>query len=74
MTGPYESILGGRIDRVLQTTQTFAPTPFDVASDDVRLSGTMVDIDHQSGQSTGIRRICLSEAEAIQIANAEASS
>ena len=29
MTGPYESILGRRIDRVLQTTQTFAPTPFD---------------------------------------------
>ncbi len=74
MTGPYESILGRRIDRVLQTTQTFAPTPFDVASDDVRLSGTLVDIDHQSGQATAIRRICLLEAEAIQIANAEASS
>ena len=32
MTGPHESILGRRIDRVLQTTRSFSPTPFDVAS------------------------------------------
>ncbi len=31
MTGPYESILGRRIDRVTRTTLTFHPTPFDVA-------------------------------------------
>src|SRR5437667_296559 len=30
MTGPYDSILGRRIDRVLPTTITFVPSPFDV--------------------------------------------
>ena len=27
MTGPHESILGRRIDRVMETTRTFRPTP-----------------------------------------------
>jgi metallophosphoesterase (TIGR00282 family) len=56
MTGPHESILGRRIDRVLQTTRTFRPTHFEVASDDVRLHGTIVDIDETTGRATGIRR------------------
>ena len=74
MTGPHESILGRRIDRVLQTTRSFSPTPFDVASDDVRLCGTVVDVDSESGLATGIRRICLSEAEAIEFSNTENAS
>ena len=38
MTGPYDSILGRRIDRVLFTTRTFQPTAFDVAENDPRLA------------------------------------
>ena len=49
MTGPHDSILGRRIDRVLETTLTFQPTQFDVATDDVRLCGTIVDVDPTSG-------------------------
>ena len=59
MTGPYESILGRRIDRVMETTVTGCPTPFDVATDDVRLAGAIVDIDVESGLATSIRRISL---------------
>jgi len=40
MTGPYESILGRRIDRVMETTLTANPTQFEVANDDPRLCGT----------------------------------
>src|SRR5262249_28609006 len=32
MTGPYDSILGRRVDRVLTTAVTFVPTMFDVAT------------------------------------------
>ncbi|MBL8826937.1 MAG: TIGR00282 family metallophosphoesterase [Planctomycetaceae bacterium] len=59
MTGPYESILGRRIDRVMETTRTFIPSAFDVATDDVRLSGTMVEIDAATGRATAIERICV---------------
>ncbi len=64
MTGPHESILGRRIDRVLATTLTFQPTHFDVAADDVRLHGTIVDCDPSTGRATGIRRIVVTQAEA----------
>ena len=63
MTGPYESILGRRIDRVLQTTLTFLPTAFDVATGDPRLAGAIVEIDSASGRAVSIRRLLLSEKE-----------
>lgn len=68
MTGPHESILGRRIDRVLETTRTFRPTHFEVATGDVRLNGTIVEVDPQSGRATGIRRICLDQAAADRLA------
>ena len=70
MTGPHDSIIGRRIDRVLLTTTTFRPTEFDVATDDVRMCGTVVEVDPQSGHSTAIRRIkvCLLPDGGFQIA------
>lgn len=61
MTGPYESILGRRIDRVMETTLTWNPTQFEVASKDVRISGTIVDVDPQTGHATAIERLCVRE-------------
>jgi metallophosphoesterase (TIGR00282 family) len=62
MTGPYDSILGRRIDRVLYTTVTFIPSAFDVAEGDPRLGGALVDVDPQTGRASAIRRILLDEA------------
>jgi metallophosphoesterase (TIGR00282 family) len=62
MTGPYESVLGRRVDRVLSTAVTFIPTPFDVATGDPRLGGAVVDIDPATGRATAIRRFMLDEA------------
>ncbi len=61
MTGPYESILGREIGRVLETTLTFNPTAFDVASGDVRLSGTIVEVDSATGKATAIKRLLIRE-------------
>jgi metallophosphoesterase (TIGR00282 family) len=63
MCGPYASILGRRVDRVLETAVTFIPTAFDVATDDVRLAGAVVDIDPATGRATAIRRLMLREAD-----------
>jgi 2',3'-cyclic-nucleotide 2'-phosphodiesterase len=67
MTGPHESILGRRIDRVMETTRTFRPTHYEVATGDVRLNGSIVDIDPQTGHATAIRRICIDEAAATRL-------
>ena len=59
MTGPHESIIGRRIDRVTNTTVTFYPSQFDVAENDNRLVGTIVDVDESSGKAQAIRRYLL---------------
>ncbi|MFV2066123.1 MAG: YmdB family metallophosphoesterase [Pirellulales bacterium] len=63
MTGPLDSILGRRTDRVLKTTLSYYPTPFDVATGDVRLGSTLVEIDPETGKATAIRRIRLTEED-----------
>ncbi len=63
MTGPYDSILGRRVDRVLESTLTFNPTHFEVATGDVRLAGTIVDVDPETGRATAIKRICVKQEE-----------
>ena len=57
MTGPFDSILGRRIDRVLSTAITFVPSSFDVATGDVRLGGVIVDADPATGKATAIKRV-----------------
>jgi 2',3'-cyclic-nucleotide 2'-phosphodiesterase len=61
MTGPYDGVLGRRVDRVLSTTVTFIPSPFDVATGDPRLGGAIVDIDATTGKASAIRRVMLDE-------------
>lgn len=55
MCGPYDSIIGRDIQRVMHTTRTFEPTHFHVATRDVRLAGAIVDSD-SDGRATSIER------------------
>ena len=55
MCGPYESIIGRDIERVLSTNRTFEPVPFHVATDDVRLCGAVVESDDE-GLAVSIER------------------
>ena len=70
MTGPFDSVLGRRVDRVLETTLTFNPTHFEVASGDVRLLATLVDVDPETGKATAIERVRITQLEADQLAAA----
>ena len=63
MTGPYDSILGRKVERVLETTISFRPTQFEVATGDVRLSGSIVTVDPQSGRAQSIQRLVVRENE-----------
>lgn len=66
MTGPYESIIGRRIDRVMETALTGLPTEFDVATADVRLCGAIITADPETGHATSIERLRVAEAELRQ--------
>ncbi len=61
MTGPYDSVLGRRKDRVLRALMTGLPSPFDVATDDQRLCGILVTVDNDTGRAQHIERVCVDE-------------
>jgi metallophosphoesterase (TIGR00282 family) len=56
MTGPYDSVIGRDVHRVMMTTVSFEPCHFHVATGDVRICGALVDIDSETGHATGIER------------------
>jgi metallophosphoesterase (TIGR00282 family) len=63
MCGPYDGILGRRVDRVLATAVSFVPHSFDVSSGDVRLAGAIVECDAATGRTTTIRRVMWKETD-----------
>jgi 2',3'-cyclic-nucleotide 2'-phosphodiesterase len=67
MTGPFDGILGRRVDRVMETVRTYRPTHYEVSTKDVRLQGTIVDVDPQTGRATAIRRISINESDAKKL-------
>lgn len=64
MTGPHESILGRKIPNVLSATMTFRPIPFDVAKNDVQISGVVIEVEPKTGKATKITRIKINERQA----------
>lgn len=64
MTGPYESIIGMRADKVLKRFLLQTHSSFEVAKRDVRLAGALVDIDEETGKARGIERLLVPDAEA----------
>jgi len=59
MSGPQDSVLGRRVDRVLTHMTTNMPAPFDVAEDNPRLNGVYLQLDESTGSARHIERIDL---------------
>ena len=57
MTGPHDSVLGRRKDRVLSALLSSVPTPFRVATGEPRLCGIVAEIDTEAKRAVSIRRI-----------------
>lgn len=59
MTGPYESVIGFRADKVLQRFLLQTPASFEVAKQDVRLAAALVDVDAETGRAQGVERMLI---------------
>ncbi len=57
MTGPYDSVIGQNKDEIIKRFITSMPTRFEVAKNDIRLSGAVVDIDEETGKARKIFRV-----------------
>ncbi len=67
MTGPHDSIIGRRYDRVLSAVLTFVHAYFDVATGDPRLNGALLSIDPQTGHALSISRVSINQEEARRL-------
>ena len=56
-TGPQESVLGREIEPVLKRFLTGMPQRFEVAKNNVRLHGAVIEIDNASGKALSIQRV-----------------
>ena len=54
MTGPYDSVIGTRIDLVLERFLTMMPTRFAVAKDNIKLCGAEIELDENTGLARSI--------------------
>lgn len=57
MTGPYESVIGMRADRVLERFLYNTPRTLEPANRGIQLRGVIVDADDASGRALAIRRV-----------------
>ncbi|MBI2871206.1 MAG: TIGR00282 family metallophosphoesterase [Candidatus Omnitrophica bacterium] len=57
MTGPYHSVLGREIRPVLERFLTQMPRRLNVAQEDARLMGALIEVDAQNGSAVSIRRV-----------------
>jgi len=57
MAGPMDSVIGRKIEDVLQRFLTCIPRGFEVATDNIQLQGAVVDVDEKTGKANSIIRI-----------------
>jgi 2',3'-cyclic-nucleotide 2'-phosphodiesterase len=62
MTGPYASVLGREVAPVIGRFLDGMPRRFEVAENDVRISGALVDYDEVSKRATEVRLITVRRA------------
>lgn len=57
MTGPYDSVIGRDKKSVIEKFVTQIGSKYEVATEDVRLSGVIVTVDNSTGKATDIKRV-----------------
>ena len=57
MSGPYDSVIGRKVEQILARFLTQMPVRFEMASENVKLCGVVLDIDEATGKARSIERI-----------------
>jgi 2',3'-cyclic-nucleotide 2'-phosphodiesterase len=57
MVGPFDSVLGRRVENVLERFLSSVPVRFEVASENVQMHGVIIDIDERTGTARSITRV-----------------
>ncbi len=66
MTGPYDSVIGRRVDQILERFLSNLPVRSDVAENNVQLRGVLVEVDPATGKARSVERITRTLQEAVR--------
>ncbi|QDU71993.1 TIGR00282 family metallophosphoesterase [Mucisphaera calidilacus] len=64
MSGPQDSVLGRRVDRVVSQMTTAMPAAFDVAEGNPEARGVIVEVESSTGRAVGVETIVLGPEDA----------
>ena len=65
MTGPYDSVIGRRVDQILERFLLQLPMRSEVAEGNVQLRGLLVEVDSATGKAVSIERVTKMLQEAV---------
>jgi len=57
MCGPYDSVIGRKVEDVLTRFLSLIPVKFEVANENIQLHGAIIEIDEKSGKALSISRV-----------------
>ena len=57
MTGPYDSVIGRRVDQILERFASGLPMKSEVAEGNVQLRGLLIEVNPATGQATSVERL-----------------
>lgn len=57
MTGPFDGVIGRKKEQIIHRFITQMPTRFEMAEEDVRLNGVIIDFDEKTGKANSIERV-----------------
>ncbi len=57
MTGPYDSVIGRKKEKIIETFLTGMPTRFELGTENIELHGVIVEIDEKTGKALAIKRV-----------------
>ncbi|MBU1006000.1 MAG: YmdB family metallophosphoesterase, partial [Candidatus Omnitrophica bacterium] len=57
MTGAQDSVIGRKVEPIVEHFLTCMPTKFEMADKDVELQGAIVEVDEKSGKAVSIERV-----------------
>ena len=66
MTGPYDSVIGRRVDQILERFLLCLPHKSDVAESNIQLRGLLIDVHPTTGKATAVERITRTMDEPIR--------
>ena len=57
MTGPYDSVIGRKKEKIIERFLTGMPTRFELGTEDIQLHGVILEVDEKTGKALAIQRV-----------------